>query len=53
MNAWRFIRYTFRGIPKHKHQRSFIRRNGLTLIAGFAGAAVLAMPAWMILFGII
>lgn len=52
-NAIRFIAYTFRGFPKHKHQRGFLKRNGVTLLAGFAGAGVLAMPLWMILFGMI
>lgn len=52
-NAWRFIRYTFRGQPKHRHGRGWLRQNAVTLLAGFAGAAVLAMPIWMILFGMI
>lgn len=52
-NAIRFIAYTFRGFPRHKHQRGFLKRNAVTLLAGFAGALILAMPAWMILLGII
>ena len=54
-NALRFIRYTFVGFgqPRHKHQRSFWKRHGLTLAASFAGAVVLAMPLWMIVLGII
>ena len=52
-NALRFIIYTFRGIPRHKHQRSWLRKNAVTLLAGFGGAAVLSMPVWMILLGIV
>jgi hypothetical protein len=52
-NALRFIMYTFRGIPRHKHQRSWLRKNAVTLLAGFGGAAVLSMPVWMILLGIV
>ena len=52
-NALRFIAYTFRGQPRHKHQRGFIRKNALTFAAGFAGAGLLTMPLWMILFGIV
>lgn len=52
-NALRFIAYTFRGQPRHKHQRGFLRAHSLILIAGFGGAAVLSMPVWMILFGIV
>lgn len=53
-NAIRFIAYTFRGCPKrHKHQRGFFKRNGVTLFAGFAGAAVMTLPLWMVLLGII
>ena len=52
-NALRFIAYTFRGMPRHKHQRSFLKAHSLTLIAGFGGAAVLSMPVWLILLGIV
>lgn len=52
-NALRFIMYTFRGTPRHKHQRSWLKTHGLTLLAGFGGAAVLSMPVWMILMGIV
>lgn len=53
-NAMRFIAYTFRGCPRrHRHQRGWLKRNAVTLLAGFSGAAVLAMPIWMILLGII
>lgn len=53
-NALRFLRYTFTVIqPRHRHQRGFMRRNALTFLAGFAGAAVLSMPVWMILLGVI
>lgn len=52
-NAIRFIAYTFRGIPHHRHQRSFLRRHGLTILASFMGALVLTMPAWMIVLGVI
>ena len=54
LNAIRFVAYTFRGCPKrHRHQRGFLRRNAMTFVAGFAGAVVLSMPAWMILLGVI
>jgi len=54
MNALRFIRYTFTGIrPRHRHQRSWLRRNGLTMLAGFGGGLVLTMPLWMIVLGVI
>ena len=53
-NALRFIRYTFRGIePRHRHQKSFLRRWGVTMLASFAGAMVLSLPVWMILLGVI
>lgn len=52
-NMIRFIAYTFRGAPRHKHQRSFLRRHGLTILASGLGALVLTMPAWMIVLGVI
>lgn len=54
-NAFRFIRYTFVGIrqPRHRHQKSFLRRHGLTILASGLGALVLTMPAWMIVLGVI
>ena len=53
-NAFRFIRYTFVGISRrHRHQRSFLRQHGLTILASGLGALVLSMPAWMILLGVI
>ena len=55
LNALRFIRYTFRAIPSYRprHQKSFLRRHGMTLLASFMGALVLTMPAWMIVLGVI
>lgn len=55
LNAFRFIRYTFVGIrqPRHRHQKSFLHRHGLTILASFMGALVLTMPAWMIVLGVI
>lgn len=54
-NALRFIRYTFVGIrePRHRHQKSWLKRNGMTLLASFSGALVLTLPAWMIVLGVI
>ena len=53
-NALRFIRYTFVGIrPRHRHQRSWLRRNGLTMLAGFGGGLLLTMPLWLIMMGVI
>ena len=52
-NMIRFIAYTFRGYPKHRHGRGWLRQNAVTLLAGFGGALVLTMPLWMILFGIV
>ena len=55
MNALRFIRYTFVGLrgPRHRHQRGWLRQNVLPLAAAFGGAAVLTMPVWMIVLGVI
>ena len=55
MNAIRFIVFTFRGFRylKHRHQRGWLQRNAVTLLAGFGGATVLGMPLWMILLGLI
>lgn len=52
-NVFRFIAYTFRGTPRHSHRRGFFRKHAVTFLAGFMGALVLAMPAWMILLGVI
>ena len=54
-NALRFIRYTFRAVPAYRprHQKSFLRRHGLTILASFGGAVILTMPLWMILMGVI
>lgn len=53
MNIVRFVAYTFRGYPKSKHRRGFMKKHAMTFVAGFAGALVLSMPAWMILLGVI
>lgn len=54
-NAVRFIRYSFRVAlePRHRHQRSTLKRYAPELLAGIAGGLVLSMPVWLILLGVI
>ena len=37
MNIVRFVAYTFRGYPKSKHRRGFMKKHAMTFVAGFAG----------------
>jgi hypothetical protein len=56
-NALRFIRFSFRCIFREpyrpRHTRSPWPRIRLSLGAGLAGAALLLLPVWLALMGVI